>query len=364
MKCSLISVLSIICNVLLTQGQINENGQNSDITQVVNYKSILEDINEFYQQKQETGLQISNNPNIKAQLNGNGVGNNNLDSNSSIGDNNSKTSDNSNTNTNTNSNSNSNGNNNNSNGNLNTFSNNNNDNNNNNNNNNDNGDNNNKDGNSEKTGDDDEENIVEIPNMCNSLNRASLGMFAFHKPVKRSILVINSNFTIIWSFAGILDGYEYNFPNSNITLKLYEEEDSNPNTNGNTWDSPVFERTIPLTEVEEGPVIDRIRTYKYNWFIIPTIEEGFKKTPISNKKYRFRIYGDGKDDHSQPGFDCYSNGDIQPGLTVPFYLVENTPITMNYYKPIAIEDDARMNANMSLFTTIIITMLLILYYHW
>jgi len=196
-------------------------------------------------------------------------------------------------------------------------------------------------------------------------NRDSLGMFAFVKPVKRSILVTNSNFTIQWFYNKILAGYTYNYPSSNITFKLFYEDDSNPNNWGLAWGNPVFERTVPISQIEDGPIISGSKTYQYNWEVITDTDHGFKQSPKSAEKYRLRIYGDDKDAQSnQAGFQCYSDGDISPGLTVPFYLVENQRITDKYYQVMEIEDDARMNAKVSLYITFIATILLVLYNNW
>jgi len=74
MKCSLITVLSIISNVLLIQGQKQENKQITDteVSKALTFKSILEDINSFYSQKDEQPI-ISLNPNVKAQLSNDGA---------------------------------------------------------------------------------------------------------------------------------------------------------------------------------------------------------------------------------------------------------------------------------------------------
>jgi len=349
MKCLLLSILSIFCNVLIINGQYNygiglseDNPKNSDtdVTQNISYNSILDDINNFYNQNMkyqvvanaESNTADDSNTTEKTNANGN-ANNNNADT--------KPTNTNSNTNSNSNSNANSNGNTN-SNANVNT---------------NDNSKNNNK-GNTNT-----DENGDEIKETGCGSDRASLGMFAFHKPIKRSILVINSNFTIVWSYNNILEGYEYNYPQNDVTFKLYYEDDANPNNWSNAWKNPVFEKTIPLADVEQGVILNGIQTYQYNWFIDP--KDGFIRNPKSNEKYKLRIYGDGKDVQSNnANFKCYGDGDIQPGLTVAFYIVDNNRIEDRYYKQIPIIDNGTGMQSKTSLMSFITTILLILYYIW
>ncbi|OUM68863.1 hypothetical protein PIROE2DRAFT_19798 [Piromyces sp. E2] len=367
MKYTFVTVLSIVFNVLLTKAQ-NEVSEkkladytiNNEYTQAISFNSILEDINDFYNQNNKEQPQITANPNIKAQvMNGNtsSTGStSSTSSNTNDGENGGKTTitedgkinDNSTSNSNDNSSGNSTGN---SNGNTTsgttTTSNNNNGNNSSNsnttnNNTTDNKDDKNKD---DKKTEDDEDEELNVGDSCVH-NRDSL---------------VNSNFTIIWYYNKILPGYEYNYPVNNITFKLFYEDDANPNNWANAWNNPVFERTIPMSEVKEGPTIENGKTFLYNWDVIQDIEHGFKQSPKTNEKYKLRIYGDGKDAQSAQRDICYGDGDIIPGLTRSFYLVDNGRIIEKYYAPIPIEDDAMMNAKVSLFMTFIVSILLILY---
>jgi len=367
MKCSLIAILLIISNVLLIQGQKNGDKQitNAEVSKALTFKSILEDINSFYSQKDEQPS-ISLNPNVKAQLGTADAGDAGKANNAGNGDNAGDTGKA---------------------GNADNAS--------------DAGKAGNADnvgnagnaGNADNTGkidnagnaddtaktnnpfpqsnkdkdkkigdaEDDEEPLKETG--CGT-DRSSLGMFAFHRPIKKSILVQNSNFTIMWYFANILPEYDYNYPTKDITFKLYREEDANPNSWGaDSYKKPVFERTIPVSEVEVGPIIENKQTYQYNWYIDPSVD--VKQTFQSNKKYRLRIYGDGKDVQSNSAnFECYDDGDIQPATTREFYVVNNEPIDTKYYFPIKIEDEARMSTKISLIMTFMISMFVILYHNW
>ncbi|ORY77138.1 hypothetical protein LY90DRAFT_501524 [Neocallimastix californiae] len=262
MKCLLLSILSIFCNVLIINGQYNygiglseDNPKNSDtdVTQNISYNSILDDINNFYNQ------------NMKYQVVANAESNTADDSNTT-----------------------------------------------------------------EKT----------------------------------NANVIGSNFTIVWSYNNILEGYEYNYPKNDVTIKLFFEEDANPNNWSNAWKNPVFEKTIPLEKVETGPILNGIQTYQYNWFINP--KDGFIRSPKSNEKYKLRIYGDGKDVQSNSAnFQCYGDGDIQPGLTVAFYIVENNRIEERYYRQLPIVDNGDgMQAKSSLVMSLIAAIFLILFNLW
>jgi len=373
MKFSIVTILSVTLNVLLTKGQSELNditNEYPDFTQALTFKSILEDINNFYSQNYDERPIIAN-PNIKAQVstieNDSSLSSYNAEENN--GENNGENmnttnqgdinnfSDNSNNNNNNNI-VNDNGNGNVSNGDMNNNGNGisndvNNGINNNNNVGGDLGDNGNDEGNDEE--------VTEIGDYCGN-ERDSWGMFAFRKPDKKSVVVMNSNFTIIWYYNKIREGFTYNYP-SNITFKLYYEEDSNPNVWNNPWDKHVFERTVPLSECQEGPSFNGIRTQQYNWEIIPDVEHGFIQNARIGK-YRLRIYGDNKDVQSNSNFECYADGDIYPALTNPFYIVENNRITDKYYNVIEIDDDARMNAKVSLLFTFIISLFLAIYNHW
>jgi len=152
---------------------------------------------------------------------------------------------------------------------------------------------------------------------------------------------------------------------NNITIKLFHKDDANPSDYTNAYKKPVFERTISLDQVEIGPVVQNIQTYQYNWNIIPDTKEGFKQALIPYKQYKLRIYGDGKYVQSNgANFQCYNDGDIQPGSTREFYIVENQEISSEYYRPINIEDDARMSTKASLIMTLMISLFVILYHNW
>lgn len=357
MKCLvLLAILSIFNNILITQSQ-NVNEQNlsaEDVTENIRFNSILNDINNFYNKNakyQVVAAAETENTTTNSNTSTNAGGNTSTSGNTSTGGNanantNTNGGNNANTSTNTNGNTNGNTNNNNANGNTTTTK----------------TVSNNNDTNDDKTlGDDEEEPIKETG--CGS-DRSSLGMFAFHKPIKRSILAINSNFTIVWSYNNILEGYEYNYPQNEITLKLFYEDDANPNNWANAWKNPVMIKNIKMAEVEKGAVIKGIQTYQYNWQIDPAETLKNLKT---NEKYKLRIYGDGKDVQSNSAnFTCYDNGDIQPGLTVAFYIVDNNHIQDIYYRPIAIEDNknAGIQNNTSIIITSLIAILLMLYNYW
>jgi len=149
---------------------------------------------------------------------------------------------------------------------------------------------------------------------------------------------------------------DYNFPVNNITIQLFYKEDINP-YDWATVRKPVFEKTLPIGEVGPGP------DFQYNWYLNSNTKEGFKQPLVLDRKYKFIIYGDGKNVRSNPDFKCYSDGDIHPGSSNEFYIVNNNEIDKKYYEPIEIEYDARMTANISLIMTFIISMAVILYHH-
>jgi len=200
-------------------------------------------------------------------------------------------------------------------------------------------------------------------------NRGTLGTIVFVRPISKSIVVINSNFTIRWRY-DTKEGYDYNFPQNTITFKLYHESDANLNSGDITqWRQNIYEKTIPLNEVEKGPVVTgNYQTYQYNWFIVPN-DKGFKKQ-LTQGKYKLRIYADGKDIHTNPdNFPCYSDGDLQAGTTLAFHVIGNEFINNGKFRTPAvaasegmnIPDDARMNTNMSLILTTIIAVIIILF---
>lgn len=179
-----------------------------------------------------------------------------------------------------------------------------------------------------------------VKHTCAS-DKSTLGMFSFHRPRSESVLVVNSNFTIVWYYNNIINEV-YNYPKNNITLKLFYEEDADSNNWSNSWKKPVWSRTLNMNEIEEGPMLkNNVRSYQYNWMIIPLTTHGFLQSLKSNQKFKLRIYGDGKDIQSNAeNYACYANNDIQPGITRAFLLVENNHIDNKYYSPIPIEDGA------------------------
>jgi len=191
---------------------------------------------------------------------------------------------------------------------------------------------------------------------------SQLGMFSFHRPVSKNVLVPFSNFTIIWYYNNII--YDsYNYPTNNITLGLYYEDDANSNSAG-SWKSPVWERTLPMDQIEEGPTLtNNVRSYQYNWRIMYD-ENGFSNADFHqvlrpNEKYKLRISGDGKDLQRNPD-NCYSEGDIIPGITRAFYVVENNHIPL--YAHIPIKDAAFTHHAIKTLTQIILPMTIAFYY--
>jgi len=105
----------------------------------------------------------------------------------------------------------------------------------------------------------------------------------------------------------------------------------------------VWEETIPMSKIEEGPTLtNNVRTYQWNWRLLYN-ETGqdtknFKQALRTNEKYKLRISGDGKDIQRNPDLKCYQDGDIAPGATRPFFIVDNNKIPS--YGPLAIPDHA------------------------
>ncbi|ORX68068.1 hypothetical protein BCR32DRAFT_330223, partial [Anaeromyces robustus] len=192
---------------------------------------------------------------------------------------------------------------------------------------------------------------------------SQLGMFSFHRPVAKNVLVPYSNFTIIWYYNNII--YDsYNYPTSNITIGLYYEDDANSNSAG-SWKSPVFERTLSMDQIEEGPTLTgNKRSFQYNWKIMYD-DTGAKSTADfhqilrPNEKYKLRISGDGKDLQRNPD-NCYSEGDIIPGITRPFYIAENSHIPL--YANIVVPDTAYSHNIIKTLTQIILPIAIAFYY--
>lgn len=191
---------------------------------------------------------------------------------------------------------------------------------------------------------------------------SQLGMFSFYRPISKNVLVPFSNFTIIWYYNNII--YDsYNYPTNNITIGLYYEDDANYNS-ASSWKSPVFERTLTLDQIEEGPTLTgNVRSYQYNWKIMYD-ENGannadFHQNLRPNEKYKLRISGDGKDLQRYPD-NCYSEGDIIPGVTRAFYVVENNHIPL--YGNISVPDGAWTYHTMKTLTQIILPIALAFYY--
>jgi len=186
---------------------------------------------------------------------------------------------------------------------------------------------------------------------------SQLGMFSFYRPISKSILVLHSNFTIIWYYNNLMNEV-YTYPTEYITLSLFYEEDANPNSWASSWKKPVWEKVIPMGEVEAGPTLtNNVPSYQWDWKILydgktgQPSSEGVYQTLRTNEKYRLRISGDGKDLQRNSALQCYREGDIMPGVTRSFYMVEN--IALPTYEPFAIPDGARprvMRPSLSVWT--------------
>jgi len=136
-----------------------------------------------------------------------------------------------------------------------------------------------------------------------------------------------------------------------------------------SWKKPVWVKEIPMGEIEQGPILTgNVPSYQWNWRIMSDEKgavntEGFQRNLQTNQKYRLRISGDGKDLQRNPDLECYQEGDIMPGVTRSFYVVDN--VELPTYEPLAIPDGAPSvwtfkgwTSFLSLFTTT----LLILFY--
>ncbi|ORX40423.1 hypothetical protein BCR36DRAFT_364590 [Piromyces finnis] len=176
---------------------------------------------------------------------------------------------------------------------------------------------------------------------CGHTSR-QFGLFSFSKPISKSVIPILSNFTIVWYYNNILDA-TYFYPTNNVTFSLYFEQDANSNDWSNAWKNPVWEQTIPMSEVETGPILTgNVKSFQWNWRVMYD-ENGldtknFKQSLRTNEKYKLRISGDGKDIQRNPELKCYQDGDITPGSTRPFYIVDNTELPI--FNPIDIPDSA------------------------
>jgi len=193
---------------------------------------------------------------------------------------------------------------------------------------------------------------------------SQLGMFSFSKPISKSVLVQFSNFTIIWYYNNIIyDNYAY--PTNNITISLFYEEDGNSNNWASSWKNPVWEKTLAMSEIEEGPTLtNNVRSYQWNWRIMYDDKgantEGFKQSLRTNEKYKLRISGDGKDIQRNENLKCYQDGDIMPGTTRAFYIVENNYVPI--YSPMKITDGAFSISSIKILSQIIFSIVITFFY--
>eukprot|EP00833_Pecoramyces_ruminatium_P002334 jgi/Orpsp1_1/1176366/evm.model.c7180000057323.1 len=185
---------------------------------------------------------------------------------------------------------------------------------------------------------------------------SQLGMFSFSKPISKSVLAPFTNFTIIWYYNNIIyDSYSY--PTNNITLSLFYEEDANSNNWASSWKTPVWEKTLPMSEIQEGPTLtNNVRSYQWDWKIRydenGANNEGFVQSLKTNEKYKLRISGDGKDIQRNENLKCYQDGDIMPGTTRAFYIVENNHIPS--YEQMKIADGAFAISSIKIISQIIL----------
>jgi len=194
-----------------------------------------------------------------------------------------------------------------------------------------------------------------------------LGTFSFHKPIAKSVVPIYTNFTVIWYYNNIIyDSYEY--PTNNITLSLYFEKDANPNDWANAWKDPVWEETIPMSQISAGPVLtNNVRTYQWDWKLMYNDQgqdtSNFKQALRTNEKYKLRISGDGKDIQRNPELKCYKDGDISPGSTRAFYIVDNNSIPT--YEPFSIPDGAfSLTSHQTMIQYLVPLLMMMLYLLW
>ncbi|KAG4095201.1 hypothetical protein H8356DRAFT_1689538 [Neocallimastix lanati (nom. inval.)] len=188
---------------------------------------------------------------------------------------------------------------------------------------------------------------------------SSIGNILFQKPDSKSIVVPYSNFTLIWYYDN--RGFDVVYPSVNITFLLFKSEDANYNDYINAWKNPIFTKTLKLSEIQPGPQrTDGKPVYQWDWDTnFYSDEESYTQPPSLNAQYKFRIVGDGKDiktnaDH----FDCYRDGDLTPGSTSAFYIVENKPLGNNY-KPLVIENSALSIYKSAKFMTTIIILFIV-----
>ncbi|ORX40422.1 hypothetical protein BCR36DRAFT_416885 [Piromyces finnis] len=177
---------------------------------------------------------------------------------------------------------------------------------------------------------------------CGHTSR-QFGVFSFAKPISKSVVPIFSNFTINWYYNNILESGTYFYPTNNITIGLYFEQDANSDDWSNAWKSPVWEQTIPMNEISEGPTLTgNVKSYQWDWKVMYNNNgldtQNYKKSIKTNEKYKLRISGDGKDIQRNPELKCYQDGDIAPGSTRPFYIVDNTELPI--FNPMDIPDSA------------------------
>jgi len=138
---------------------------------------------------------------------------------------------------------------------------------------------------------------------------------------------------------------------------LFKNEDANYNDYLNAWKNPVYTVTIPISQIEPGPErSDGKPVYQWNWDTNFYINEGYSQIPPLNIKYKFRIIGDGRDTSTNvKNYPCYKDGDLQPGATSSFFIVQNTALGLNY-KPLVIENSGfSILKSTKLLTTVIIS---------
>jgi len=88
--------------------------------------------------------------------------------------------------------------------------------------------------------------------------------------------------------------------------------------------------------------------------------EGFQQSLRTNEKYKLRISGDGKDIQRNENLKCYQDGDIMPGTTRAFYIVENGHLPL--YSPIKIADGAFAISSIKILSQIILPIAVALFY--
>jgi len=105
------------------------------------------------------------------------------------------------------------------------------------------------------------------------------------------------------------------------------------------WKNPIYTITIPISQIEPGPQrTDGKPVYQWDWDTNFYANSGYTQPPNLHAQYKFRIIGDGKDiSTNKANYDCYVDGDLTPGSTSSFYIVENRALGLDY-KPLVIEN--------------------------